>query len=412
VSTHDRAHDAQETPYTLEPFAGGRRAVLRAAVAGVAGLALTALGGLSAPQEALISYLTAFVYWLGIALGSLVLTMAFNAAGARWMIVLRRAMETMHASLPAFAVLFLPILAFARQIFLWIEPPASLGKEGQKIVQAKHAYLNLGSFTVRAAIYFAIFLLVSWLLWTWSNRQDTATDATYSVALTRRQRALSAGGLPFVGLALTFASFDWLMSLNPLFFSTIFGIYYFAGAFLGAIAVLTIASAAVRHQPGTHGPFVSLAHYHNLGKLLLAFTAFWAYVTFSQYMLTWIANLPEELSWFVSRTAGPWKPIWVLLIVGHFLVPFFLLLSRDLKLRPRALSVLAGWLLVACFIDTWWVVVPTFHPHGIFFHWTQVTALVGVGGIAVSVALARARGRFTVPVGDPYLPDSLRYTQP
>lgn len=405
-------HEPLESPETLERFAGGLRPLRIAAVAGVVGLALTALGGLVAPQEALVSYLTAFVYWIGLSLGGLVLTMAFNAARGRWMIVLRRAMETLHAALPAFLVLFLPILLGARKIFLWIDPGEALGKEGRALVQAKHGYLNLGAFTLRAVLYFAVFLAVSSLLWRWSNRQDTAEDAALSASLTRRQRALSAGGLPFVAFALTFASFDWLMSLNPLFFSTIFGMYFFAGAFLGAIALLTVATAAARHEPGTHGPFVSLAHYHNLGKLLLAFTAFWAYVTFSQYMLTWIANLPEELPWFIARTTGPWKPIWMLLIFGHFLVPFFLLLSRDLKLRPRALAAMAAWLLFAHFVDTWWIIVPTFHRDQIFFHWTQVTAFAGVGGIAIAVALARIRGRFAIPVGDPYLPDSLRYTQP
>lgn len=405
-------HEPLESPETLERFAGGQRPLRIAAVAGVLGLVLTLLGGLAAPQEALVSYLTAFVYWIGISLGGLVLTMAFNAARGRWMIVLRRAMETLHAALPAFLVLFLPILLGARRIFLWIDPGEALGKEGRALVQAKHGYLNLGAFTLRAVLYFAVFLAVSSLLWRWSNRQDTAEDAELSASLTRRQRALSAGGLPFVAFALTFASFDWLMSLNPLFYSTIFGLYYFAGAFLGAIALLTVATAAARHEPGTHGPFVSLAHYHNLGKLLLAFTAFWAYVTFSQYMLTWIANLPEELPWFIARTTGPWKPVWVVLIFGHFLIPFFLLLSRDLKLRPRALAAMAAWLLFAHFIDTWWIIVPTFHREHVVFHWTQVTAFAGVGGVAIAVALARIRGRFAIPVGDPYLPDSLRYTQP
>jgi hypothetical protein len=226
------------------------------------------------------------------------------------------------------------------------------------------------------------------------------------------QRALSAGALPLVAFALTFAAFDWVMSLNPLFFSTIFGVYYFAGSFLAAIAVLVIASAAARHEPGTHGPFISLAHFHNLGKLLLAFVAFWAYIGFSQYMLTWIANLPEELPWFLARTRGAWKPVWVILIFGHFLIPFFTLLSRDLKLRPRALAVVAAYLLVMHWVDVYWMVVPTFHPDHISFHWTQLTAFAGIGGIAVAFALFRARGRFAVPVGDPYLPDSLRYTQP
>ncbi|GAC1536646.1 MAG: hypothetical protein NVS2B9_02490 [Myxococcales bacterium] len=191
-----------------------------------------------------------------------------------------------------------------------------------------------------------------------------------------------------------------------------FGLYYFAGAFLSSIAVLIVATTLARHEPGTHGPHVGLPHYHNLGKLLLAFTAFWAYIAFSQFMLVWIGNLPEELPWFVARTVGPWKPVFYFLVFGHFLVPFFVLLSRDLKLRPRALAAVAGWILVAHWVDLFWVVVPTFHRDHVVFHWTQVTAFAGIGGIAVAFALFRARGRYAVPVGDPYLADSLRYSQP
>jgi hypothetical protein len=411
VSTDSRGHE-ENGPFSLERFGGGRQPMLVAAAAGALGLALTFLGGMAAPQEALISYLTSFVFWLGVALGGLILVMAFNTARARWMIVLRRAMETLHAALPIFVLLFLPILLGARRLFAWIEPSAAFGKEALKIIADKHGYLNLPWFTIRFVLYFAVFIAVSHLLYRWSNRQDVEPDPERSAQLTRQQRRLSAGGLPFVALALTFASFDWLLSLNPLFFSTMFGLYYFSGAFLSAIAVLIVATALLRHQPDTHGPHVGLAHYHNLGKLLLAFTAFWAYIGFSQFMLIWIGNLPEELPWFIARTQGPWKPVFYLLVFGHFLVPFFLLLSKDLKLRPRALAAVATWILIAHWIDLYWVVVPTFHRDHVVFHWTQVTAFAGVGGIAVAFALFRARGRYAVPVGDPYLADSLRYSQP
>jgi hypothetical protein len=411
VSTDSHGHE-ENGPSSLERFGGGRQPMLLATGAGALGLALTLLGGIAAPQEALISYLTSFVFWLGIALGGLILVMAFNTARARWMIVLRRAMETLHAALPIFALLFLPILLGARRLFAWIDPSAAFGKEVLKIIADKHGYLNLTGFTIRFLLYFAVFIAVSHLLYGWSNQQDVEQDPERSAHLTRLQRTLSAGGLPFVALALTFASFDWLLSLNPLFFSTMFGLYYFSGAFLSGIAVLIVATALLRHEPGTHGPHVGLAHYHNLGKLLLAFTAFWAYIAFSQFMLVWIGNLPEELPWFVARTEGAWKKVFYFLVFGHFLIPFFLLLSKDLKLRPRALAAIAAWILIAHWIDLYWVVVPTFHRDHVAFHWTQVTAFAGIGGIAVAFALFRARGRYTVPVGDPYLADSLRYSQP
>jgi hypothetical protein len=156
---------------------------------------------------------------------------------------------------------------------------------------------------------------------------------------------------------------------------------------------------------------VSTHHWHNLGKLMLAFTSFWAYIAVSQYLLIWIANLPEEIPWYIRRSQGPWFPVFVALGLSHFVLPFFTLLSRDLKLQPLKMLLVGLWLMAACWLDIFWLVVPAFHaePH---FHWTLLTAFVGVGGSAVAFALFRARGKFAVPVGDPYLDDSLRYTQP
>ena len=390
----------------LVPLEGGAGTLRLAAALGVLGLGATAAGAALNPKDTLVSYLVAFAFWSGLSLGGLFLVMIFTAAGARWTIVLRRAMETLASALPLFALLFLPIVLGARQLYVWLEP-SSLPKEARELVEGKHAWLNLPAFLTRAAACFGVFLLLQQLLYRWSVQQDGEGSA----ALTRKQRLLSAGGLPFLALAFSVAGVDWLMTLEPTFSSTIFGIYYFAGSFLGAIALLVVATALSKDTQSGHGPLVTPHHWHNLGKLQLAFTSFWAYIAVSQFLLIWIANLPEEIPWYILRSQGPWQPVFVALGLGHFVLPFLALLSRDLKLQPRKMLWVGLWLLAAHWLDLTWLVVPAFHQAP-FFHWTQLTAFVGVGGAAVAFALFRARGRYAVPVGDPYLDDSLRYTQP
>lgn len=389
-------------------FEGGRSAMLGGAAIGVAGLALTGLGLLAAPQAALLSYLVAFMYWLGIALGALVLLMANHAAGARWNIVVRRLNESIVATTPLYLLLFVPILLGAKKIFSWVQPDAAaFGAEGMKLLQHKHAYLNMGAFTLRAAVYFAIWIVIAGLMRGWSIRQDE----TGAAALTRKLRKLGAGGLPFLAFSLTFASFDWLMSLNPLWGSTIFGLYIFAGGFVAAIALLCILAALAIRSHDPLGQLINESHLHNLGKYLLAFVAFWAYMAFSQYMLIWVGNLPDEVPWILLRREGGWRWVGVFLIVFHFAVPFLLLLSRDLKRNPRTLAAIAAWVMVVHYIDLYWIVLPQLR-NGPGFHWTAITSFAGVGGLALAFGIWRLRGGYAVPVRDPYLEDSLRYVQP
>jgi len=404
-------HAAQTQSLPLERFRGGPALTL-AASAGAVGLALTLVGYFTAPKEALISYLISFAYWLGISLGALVLLMANHAAHARWVVVVRRLTETIIAPLPLFALLFLPILFGARQIFIWVDPPATLGKEVLALLAHKRPYLNLGFFAIRAAVYFGTWLLLSLTLRRWSSRQDAEGGAQ----LTLNARRFSAGGLPFLAFTMTFAAFDWIMSLNPTWFSTILGLYYFAGSFVAAIALLCIAAAAAHGTDTAFGRMLTPSHFHNLGKYLFAFVAFWAYIGFSQYMLIWVANLPEEIPWVQLRDPGPFRFVGVFLILFHFLVPFFALLSRDLKRNPRALAIAAVWVLLVHFVDLYWVIMPAAgggaRPTSLGLHWTQLTSFVGIGGAAIAFGLWRLRGGYPVPVGDPYLEDSLRYVQP
>jgi hypothetical protein len=390
----------------LGPWEGGVRARNLAGAVGAGGLALTLLGGLVGdPRRALAGYLVAFVYWLGIALGALILLGAFHASSAKWPVVLRRFVESVPASLPVFVVLLLPILAGMRQLFPWVDLSALHG-ELAKTVAHKRPYLNVPFFVIRAVVYFVVWIGVAHLLRAWSLRQDEAGG----YELTRRQRALGAGSLPFLALTMTFAAFDWMMSIDPRFYSTIFGVYWFAGSFLAAFCVVAIAAAATRDDPLQFGAHMNLDHFHSVGKFMLSFVAFWGYIAFSQFMLIWIANVPEEIPWYVVRIHGGWGWVGAFVALFKFLVPFFLLLSRPLKRDPRRLALLAAGLLLVHWVDLYWIVMPALSAGGPRPSLWDLTAFVGVGGISVAFTLWRMHGIAAVPLRDPYLADSLRYS--
>jgi hypothetical protein len=373
----------------------------------VATLALYFLGGSAQHGTVLAGYLVAFTYWVGIAVTATIWNAIFHAAAAKWMVVIRRPLESIGAALPVFILLFLPILLGMSTIFPWVHPSSAMSEEQLELLSHKAPYLNVPWFLIRAAVYFAVWWFVTDRLRRWSLKQDEVGGTEP----TRHMRWLGAGSLPFLGLTITFAAFDWLMSVDPFWISTIFGAYYFAGSFLSAMCVIAIVIALSQKDTKGLGGVVTKHHLYNVGKLMLAFTAFWTYCGFSQFMLIWIANIPEESAWYVVRMRGGWSNIGVFLIVANFFIPFFTLLSRSLKFQPRALAVVAVWLMVVHYVDIYWLVMPALFPAGPQLHLAHLAALVGVGGIAVATALWRAQGHFAIPVKDPNLSYSVRYTQ-
>ncbi len=390
---------------TLSPWQGGRRLAALAGAIGAAGLLLTLAGGfVSGPRRALFAYVVAFTYWLGIAIGALLLLGSLHASNARWSVVLRRFLETVPLVVPVFVVLFVPLVLGMRELYPWSHP-ATLEGEMLHAVEHKAAYLNASGFVTRAIAYFAIWILVAVLLRAWSVRQDSAGGVT----LSRWQRRLGTGSLPFVAFAMTFAAFDWMMSLDPRFYSTIFGVYWFAGSFVSALAVVIIAATLTRDDPAGFGHHMNADHFHAMGKLLLAFVAFWGYIAFSQFMLIWIANIPEEVPWYILRINGGWKWIGAFLALFHFLVPFFVLLQRGVTRNPRRLAWAAAWILFVHWVDLYWLVMPHLFPDGPSPSLLDLFAFAGVGGVAVAFTVFLMRGVPAVPVKDPYLEDSLRY---
>ncbi|HEX3905719.1 MAG TPA: hypothetical protein VH853_23035 [Polyangia bacterium] len=395
-----------EKTLAFTPFKGGGAWMTGGGLLGVVLIVVTLIGAAMNPAG-WFSYLMAFAYWAGIAIASVILLMMLHATHARWVTVLRRPIEAMSSSVGIFLLLFIPLIFGMKHVYVWVDPPASLGREALKLIAGKAAYLNVTAFVVRAVIYFGLAILISWRLASWSQKQDSTGD----VMLLQKQRNLGAGGLPFIALAITFAAFDWLMSLNPTWFSTVFGVYYFGGSLVAALSLLAIITKRGR-AANVFGGNMNDEHTHNIGKLMLAFICFWTYIAFSQLMLIWIAGLPDETPFYITRFNPGWRWIGVLLIIGHFFVPFGALLSRSLKRNPRQLAIVAGWILFIHFVDIYWLVMPSRDPDGFSLRWTDVTAFFGVGLVGIAYGVSRLRGKLPVPVKDPYLGESIRYRQP
>jgi hypothetical protein len=256
----------------------------------------------------------------------------------------------------------------------------------QQEIRQKQSYLNVPGFLMRSLIYFVIWL-------------------AFGRLLRRTPRVASAAGLPLLGLTLTFAAFDWLMSITPSWFSTIYGLYYLAGGFLAALGLVALLAYLAEQSGWLIG--VAPEQYHSLGKLLLTFVLFWAYVAYSQLLIVWIADLPKEVTWYVPRLHGSWGVLGLVLLGGQFLIPFLLLLFRRITMRARALGWLGAWLLLMHYLDVYWLVLPALHPGGVRFHWLDPAALLLVGGFGVTYASRLRAEAFTAvpasrPAGESY----------
>ena len=391
-------------------FNGGTKWMGIAGIVGVAGLAVSILGmlGEGTRAQALHGYLAAFAYWFAVACGGLLLLLIFHAAGAKWPTVFRRPMEGVAGALPIFVLLFIPIALGLEVLYPWVTPEKNFDAVQMHHFHHKAPYFNLTFFWVRQVIYFVVIVGVSLRMTSLSQKLDEVGG--YDIITKKRRFAPPA--IILVALALTWAAFDWLMTLTPLWISTIYGVYYFAGGFLVAIAVVTLTSVMTMGDRNLFGWWLTKHHHHNLGKLLLAFTAFWAYIGFSQFMLIWVANLPEEVPYYWVRLKTDWRLVSQFLIVFHFAIPFVLLLARTVKLIPKFLAFISVYLILVSMVDVWWLVMPKLHPEGPVFSIFDIAAFAGVGGIATAFAIFRLRGRYMIPVRDPYLEDSLRYVQP
>jgi hypothetical protein len=369
----------------------GRRALL----AGSAGAVLCLVGLLIDPLQFLRSYLVAYIFVLGIALGCMALAMVHHLSGGSWGLVIRRVLEASMGTIPLLAVLFLPIVLGIPKLYPWANADVVAH---DAVLRHKSPYLNLPFFIARVIFYFCGWYVFAYFLKKWSLEQDRTGGARMS----RRMHALSAPGLLFYGLSVTFAAVDWIMSLNADWFSTIFGILVMGGQALSAMAfVIAVTVILAQREPLKNA--VSSTNLHDLGKFLFAFVMLWAYFSFSQFLIIWSGNLPEEIPWYLTRLRGGWQWIGLMLVVLHFALPFGLLLSRDLKRNGRSLIRVAIMLLVIRWVDVFWLIAPTFHPQGLRVHWMDLATVVAVAGIWLAYFLRQLKSRPLLPVGDPEL---------
>ena len=385
----------------------------RALIVGVIGLIAGGIGAAMNLDQFFMSWLIGFLFCLSLSLGCLALLMLQHISGGQWGMVGRRVFEAGSRMLPIVALLFVPLLFGLPKVFVWAQPEAVAGSH---VVQMKTAYLNVSFFVIRAVIYFLFWMLLVVLLNRWSAAQDNGEGITKHDSV--RYRKVSAPGLLFLVITVTFASVDWVMSLEPEWFSTIFGLLTIAGYGLTGIAFTIVVLAAIdRDRPA--GSLLTPRHFHDFGKLLLAFTMLWAYLSFSQFLIIWSGNLPEEIPWYIARIRGSWGAVAILLVVGHFFLPFALLLSADIKKRSGLLAKVAIFILVMRLIDLIWYVAPAFRhmaPEGaggthsvIPMHWMDIAIPVGLTGLWVFLFVRQLRTRSLFPMNDPYLKEAFAH---
>jgi len=368
-------------------------------ILGVLGLIASAIGYFMNSEQFFHSYLVAFCYWLSIGLGGLFLTLLHYLTGAVWSIVFRRLYENFMILLPVLALFFIPILFGIHDLYHWSHADAV---EHDAILKMKTPYLNIPFFAIRAGLFFLVWSLYARTYYSLSLKNDRSGDPSCLISAKRK----SPFAVIVFAVTVSFAAFDWLMSLDPHWYSTIFGVYYFAGATLATYSLITIFVIYLERL-GVLKDRVTKDHYHDLGKMLFTFTVFWAYIAFSQYFLIWYANIPEETVWFLQRWEGSWKIVSLVLAVGHFLAPFFVLLIRAMKRNLVVLAVMSMWLLIMHFVDLYWLVLPNLHKHHAVFHWLDITTLIGIGGIFIALVFRLSAKYAIIPINDPRLKESI-----
>ncbi len=433
------AKDRQEAAggYRLPSGSPWRKAPRAAFALAALGLLASLYGAFLDVERFAYAWIFAVVAVATIPLGALFFVFSVHMTGGSWAVSMRRIAELLLGAMPVVVVAALPILALAGHVYEWahfaphgeehatslFEPARALASEGAEAVGTashggpeamlhhellahKAGWLSLPFWQARGLVYLLLWLGMALFYYRTSIRQDE----TGELSLTRRMRALAPATAVLFGLSVTFAGFDWVMSLLPTWYSTIFGVYIFAGSAVAIFAVLCILGVRL-YESGAFGGAVSVEHFHDLGKLLFGFACFWAYIGFSQWMLIWYAGIPEEAAFYHQRRGGGWSEVGVLLILGHFALPFLFLISREVKRRLRLLVVGAAWLLFVHLVDVYWLVLPAASPGRLALHWVDVAALLAVGGSFFGVFFLLMGRHALVPLRDPHLSDSIHFVQ-
>ena len=370
----------------------------RSLIVGIVFLLALVAGAFLDSRQFFQSYLIGWTFWMGITVGSLALLMLQHLTGGGWGLVIRRSLEAATRVLPLMAVLFVPILIGAHSIYHRWTDHEELAKD--PVVNFKTPYLNLKFFAIRAVVYFAIWGTLAFLLNKWSLEQDRTADNRY----TKNMRLLAGPGMVALIFTVTFASIDWYMSLEPEWFSTIYGFIYVAAWALSALAfVIAVMANLSREEPMRR--IVAPLHFQDLGKLLLALVMLWSYFAFSQFLIIWSGNLPEEIGYYLGRIHGGWGATIITIGILHFAAPFLFLLSRSNKRNPNRLVVIATLILVMRFVDLLWMLVPAFPDHK--WIWLDVISLLGFGGLWLAFFTWQLGKRSLIPFNDPQFESTL-----
>ena len=374
----------------------------RALIAGVVGLVVCVIGIFKAPDRFFPSYLLAFMFVLGLSLGSLGLLMLQHLTGGNWGIIIRRPLESATRVLALVAVLFVPIFFGMKYLYAaWLNAPPS--GEGA-LSDFQRSYLTPNGFRIRAVLYFSIWLILVFLFNRWSREQDVNREDR---GLRRRLKMLAGPGIILYVFVMTFAAIDWVMSLSPHWASTIYGFLFVAGQLISSMSLM-IAMVVLLSRAGPLSGILQPRHIHDLGKLLLAFVMLWAYFDFSQLIIIWSGNQPEEISFYRTRLYSEWGVVAIVVVIFHFFVPFFLLLSRDLKRNTNLLPKVAVWLIFMRLVDLFWMTRPEFTPNAWPNLW-DLAAVLALGGLWFFVFAGQLKQLPLLPLGDPKLAEAIEH---
>lgn len=365
----------------------------------VVSLALCGAGAAIAPAQFSFSWLFAFAFYFTLCAGCFFWTVVHHATDAEWSVVVRRQLENIGVLLGIMAIFFVPIVLLRHHLYEWMDKAPG----ADETLDAKRAYLSFGFFLVRAVIFLGFFIIASQLLRRFSVKQDKDGNPRFTIGM----RKVAFASLPLFALCLTFGAFDWLMSLNYHWFSTMFGVYIFAGTAGSSMSLLVLVITGLR-KAGYLKDVITVEHYHIMGKWMFAFVVFWAYIGFGQYMLIWYANMPEETQYFLTRNTESWWYLNMLLVFGRFFGPFAILLLRSIKKHPHQLCYVAGWILFMQMLDMYIVVLPGLHGTGIHLSIWDFIPLIGIGASLCFVYLRIVGKTSLFPVRDPRLIESLK----
>ncbi|MEY2550318.1 MAG: hypothetical protein QOG12_462 [Verrucomicrobiota bacterium] len=368
------------------------------AIVGLIGLGLSIVGAFVSPKQFSFSWLFAFAFYFTMLAGCFFWIIVHHVVDAEWSVVVRRQLENLAMLLAVMAIFFIPIVIFRHHLYEWMNLKVGV----DPILDSKRAYLNWHFFLYRAIFYFVFFIGATLLFRRFSIRQDRDGNP----AFTLNMRRLAFVALPLFALSLTFGAYDWLLGLDYHWFSTMWGVYIFAGAAGSSMALLVLVITGLR-KAGYLKDTVTVEHYHIMGKWMLAFTVFWAYIGFSQYMLIWYANMPEETEYFIRRNTESWNALSLFLVIGRFFIPFAILLVRSPKKKPLQLCLISGWIVFMQLVDIYIVILPALHGAGVLVSIWDFMPLIGMGATLAFAFLWIARRSSLFPNRDPRLLESL-----